>query len=175
MKKFLTVSLATLLAVSSLSSVSLAAPNVGPGEVTNVTPADFAENVDRNAVLEAVIKDPNGLALKNVDFMKGFKYDFGSDNGITGFQGSSAIDLYLLELTQERHLMIQMNKRLLTPTINMLSPMATILSLSTDSKLMWPIISLQAMKLSCTGKETRWRAESLFSQLGITMPKNGLY
>ncbi|WP_185959472.1 S-layer homology domain-containing protein [Planococcus salinarum] len=92
MKKFLTVSLATLLAVSSLSSVSLAAPNVGPGEVTNVTPADFAENVDRNAVLEAVIKDPNGLALKNVDFMKGFKYDFGSDNGITGFQGSSAID-----------------------------------------------------------------------------------
>ncbi|HSJ37798.1 MAG TPA: metallophosphoesterase, partial [Planococcus sp. (in: firmicutes)] len=92
MKKFLSVSLATLLVISSLSSVASAATNVGPGEVTNVTPADHAKNVDRNAVLEAVIKDPNGSALKTVDFMKGSTYDFGSDKGIAGFQGSSNTD-----------------------------------------------------------------------------------
>ena len=88
MKKFLSVSLATLLIVSTLPSISSAATNVGPGEVTNVSPADFSTNVSRNAVLEAVIKDPNGAALKSVEFKEGFTYDFGSDNGINGFQGS---------------------------------------------------------------------------------------
>lgn len=88
MKKFLSASLATLLVVSTLPTLSSAATKTGPGEVTNVTPADYASGVDRNAVLEAVIKDPNGSALKTVEFKEGFTYDFGSDNGINAFQGS---------------------------------------------------------------------------------------
>lgn len=92
MKKFFSVSLAALLVASTLPSLSSAATNIGPGEVTNVAPSDFAKNVNRNAVLEAVIKDPGGTLLKTVEFREGFTYDYGSDNGINAFQGSSTTD-----------------------------------------------------------------------------------
>lgn len=92
MKKILSVSLATVLVASTLPSLSFAATNVGQGEVTNVVPADNATNVDRNAVLEAVIKDPNGASLKTVDFMEGFTYDYASSNAINSFYGVSDSD-----------------------------------------------------------------------------------
>ncbi len=92
MKKVLSVSLATMLIASTLPSVTFATTNVGPGEVTNVTPADYATDVDRNTVLEAIIKDPNGLSLKTVDFMEGFTYDYASSNNINSFYGVSDTD-----------------------------------------------------------------------------------
>ncbi|RAZ80871.1 metallophosphoesterase [Planococcus halotolerans] len=92
MKKILSVSLATVLVASTLPSLSFAATNVGQGEVSSIAPADHAKNVDRNAVLEAVIKDPNGSSLKTVDFMEGFTYDYASSNNVNGFFGTSDSD-----------------------------------------------------------------------------------
>ncbi|WP_033543494.1 metallophosphoesterase, partial [Planococcus sp. CAU13] len=89
MKKLLSVSLATVLVVSTLPSTLFAA-TAGPGEISNVTPADYSKNVNRNAVLEAIVKDSSGL--KTVDFMEGFTYDYSSGNGVSGFYGTSATD-----------------------------------------------------------------------------------
>ncbi len=86
-KKFFATAATFALVLSSANLMPLAATNVQ--EPTNVKPANYAKDVPLNPVLEAIVKDATGAAIKTVDFKQGVKYDFAASKSMSGFTNES--------------------------------------------------------------------------------------
>lgn len=88
-KKITSVAVVGLL-VSQVVGASIVGAT--PQNPQNVKPADYADNVVVNPVLEAMVSDSKGQALKKVEFLEGNTYDFSSSDNITGYQQSTKED-----------------------------------------------------------------------------------
>lgn len=86
-KKIFTTTAALALTFTTVSLAPLAATTLEAP--TNVKPADYAQDISLNPILEAVVKDSTGAGIKTVDFKKGFTYDFDGSGSISGFTNDS--------------------------------------------------------------------------------------